>query len=114
MLASPPAIYYLPFTIYRRESRNLQNVDSDPLERLELAKEALKANPNDWELLDAKLDALINLRRFRDALEVTTRMVELWPEGAGAHYNHGFILRFLDRTREAEVALLMALEIKPM
>jgi superkiller protein 3 len=88
-------------------------VESDARKRLEKAKEALKEDPKNWTLLDEKLDALMHLRLYRDALELTTFMIEQWPEGAGAYYNHGFALRFLGKTNEAELALRRALELKP-
>ena len=78
-------------------------MSADARERLERVKKALETNPDDWALLDEKLDALVALNRYRDGLEVTDRMLEIWPNGAGAHYNRGYILRLLDRLEDAEV-----------
>lgn len=80
---------------------------------LEMPESALRElnelSPNDQdreEVLQMRLFVLMRHKHWDDALDVCTRLREVWPECTTGHIHSAFCLHEMGRTREAKDMLL--------
>jgi Flp pilus assembly protein TadD len=82
-------------------------------EALDCCDLALRRNPGDSGILNAKAAALIAMGRFEDALEPARKAASANPGSVDCWINLGVALEKLDRLHEASEALERAVEISP-
>lgn len=70
--------------------------------------------PDDAYALSSRANLLVQLRRRVDALRDLARLVQLHPEHAAHHFNHGFTLEAAGELEPARVAFRRATELDPM
>jgi tetratricopeptide (TPR) repeat protein len=84
-----------------------------PAEAEALAQQILRDHPKDPSILRVSGVALMRQGKFEKALEQLSTSVEIAPELADGHEQHGLVLAALGRLDEAEESLQTALRLDP-
>jgi tetratricopeptide (TPR) repeat protein len=99
--------------IYYNTVINMYNSAKMPDKAAEAANKMVALNPNDPDALFNLGFMLVQMKKFKEAIEILDRVIELTPEMEYAHLNKGFSLYSLKQYKNAIQAYTNTVELFP-